>query len=90
MWLLYQFQTSRGTIVTRGRNSAEAKKCIQILHKGISIFSECSYCNVTAAYQYSENHPFDWLNSPPRWLNIVTPWLPDDPKFKNRFYKTPA
>lgn len=88
MWLLYQFNTSHGLLVTRGRNSAEARKCLEILK--IKVISEFSYCDISAAYQYSQNHPFDWINSPPRWFDFQAPWLPKDLEFRNRFYKTPA
>lgn len=85
MWLLYQFQTSEGDIVTRGRTSAEAIHFLVAIC-GLKVLQEQPYCEITAAYQYSRTHQFDWLNSPPRWFDSAAPWLPIDPTFKDRFY----
>ena len=84
MWLLYQFLATEGDIITRGRNPEEAKKFLVNVCQ-MRVIGEYSSCDITAAYQYSKTHQFDWLNSPLRWLGIPSPWLPNDKKFCNRY-----
>ncbi len=86
MWLLFQFETLNEVVITRGRTSDEAKNYLTTICK-MQIIKECDCCNIDAAYLYSLSHPFNWLDSPPRWIYPNSPFLPNDPSFKDRFAK---
>jgi hypothetical protein len=41
-----------------------------------------------APYVYSTNHPFDWTQQAPLWLNDGRKLAPANPLFRDRFLKT--
>jgi hypothetical protein len=69
VFLLYAFSNGKQVVITRGDS------CDVALHHAASAFSRgetvcpLDYVPIDAASMYSENHPFDWLNTSPRYLN---------------------
>ncbi len=84
MWYLWQFETAEGLTVTRGRDRLEALYYLQHVAK----HTEIKYVDSTwieAAWLYSINHPFNWLDNPPRWIADHV-YLPADENFKKQFH----
>ena len=66
---LWAFWVGREIILTRGRTQEEAARhAIKSVPRG-SGMCYANYCPINGADLYSTNHPFDWLNTPPRHLN---------------------
>jgi hypothetical protein len=85
MFFLYQFKLTDGRIVvTRGRNVKEAAKYIKLCHH--RAVEQFDYCSIDAAFLYSKNHAYDWLNNSPLWLDPDRPLVPRDRNFGNRFF----
>jgi len=85
MWLLWQFETSDGLTVTRARTQKEAEFFLINVAKCQNVKSVDTTW-IDAAWLYSRNHPFNWCDSPPRWISMDHTWLPPDPNFKLKFH----
>jgi len=55
-------------VVTRGRTSDEALQHAKKFLKRASQIVMQDALSVSSARAYSISHPFDWLHTPPRWL----------------------
>jgi hypothetical protein len=68
MYYLFMFQIKDQYVITRGENQDKAAKWAgRNVQRGETI----GYCNfniLPAADLYSVNHPFDWFNTPMKWL----------------------
>jgi len=71
MFLLFQFMViindNYKILVTRGRNAEEAYMYVRKCYPCANITTNDT-CVIDAAKIYSRNHPFDWMNTPMRWL----------------------
>ena len=85
MWLLWQFETGEGLVVTRGRTQAEAEHYLIAIAKHTDV-KAMDTTWIDAAWMYSTNHPFNWLDSPPRWISMFHTWIPTNLKFKIQFH----
>jgi hypothetical protein len=85
-YLLFMFELSNGqTTITRGQNRQQAKDYLEKICK-LKISRELNFNYPHAAFVYSCNHPFDWLNNSPIWLaNSQRQWIPEDRSFRQRF-----
>ena len=85
MFYLYQVRHKDGSqSCTRGENENQALRFYRNVEK--QDVELLDYCAVKAAYCYSVDHPFDWINNPPRWLSPNHRFVPNDCSFKDRFY----
>ena len=83
MYYIYQFEYKDKLYVTRGKNKEQATEFFsKIMGWKVKLLDHTA---ISAAYQYSINHPFNWIMSPPRWLEISSPFLPEDITFKDQF-----
>lgn len=65
---LWGFFDSRIIVYTRGETQEQAYKHACKNWKRGQTISWLDTLPITAAKAYSTNHPFDWLNKAPKWL----------------------
>lgn len=84
MFKLFMFKDGVGKYhITRGENKEDALFYLEnICHEKGLEFVELNFPH--AAFVYSKNHPFDWLNNAPIWKGNRK-FVPHDFEFKNRF-----
>jgi hypothetical protein len=67
MYLLYAFSDGHTIIVTRGIDESSAlRHAVQSFARGSTVYPIATPINAKEAYD--RNHPFDWLNTPPRYM----------------------
>ncbi len=84
-YTLFMFRLKNGKLtVTRGETQEQAKYYLTNVC-GDVVIEDLLINFPHAAYSYSTNHPFNWCDNAPVWLNTNRKFEPNDFSFKERF-----